>query len=341
MKFNLSFEDSNVLRGLAIIAVLLIHIFAFLKGAYTTSPYPLFFIGLDQLSRFCVPLFIMLSGYGLAKKYEHESIDGVRYLKSRFKKLIPLYLLWSLVSFVVFMFVPEWQFANQPESLVLQLIFGQADYQLYFLPVIFQFYLLFPFILTLIKRWPVATLLTAMLVQFAFYTLISGWWPSLPLPKFLSTDQTQYMFFVTWLGYFVLGMWLVQAAISETIRKCLPAVAVIGAWFVIYTAAVDIKNQVDPIIALRFTRLPVMLYAVGAGLTLLMHRSSLPFFRSGRAVVKTLLGRLGKESYLIFLAHTIALRVIFSAVNQEINLPLLAAVSCVWLLTIIISRKLL
>ena len=63
---NLTVKDTNLLKGLAISAVVLLHVLAYLKGIYFASSSQWFYVLIDQLSRFCVPLFLMVSGYGLA-----------------------------------------------------------------------------------------------------------------------------------------------------------------------------------------------------------------------------------------------------------------------------------
>ncbi len=339
MKINLSYDDSNVLRGLAILAVVLLHVLAFLHGIYTLSPYRLIFITVDQLGRFCVPLFILLSGYGLTKKYQTESLNLGRYLKSRFMKLLPLYLLWSLMSHVLFLFIPQWSFANQPKSLVIQLLLGQADYQLYFLPVIFQFYLLFPFLLIFLKRLPFMVLMVGLVVQFLFYGWVANWWSFAPLPQLISTDQTQYMLFLTWIGYFVIGMWLARSTFVPKPTKWLPLLTLVGVFTVIYTATQDIRAQIDPIIALRFTRWPVMLYAIPMSLMLIVARLNSHHIKTGRTLLKKILVIAGKESYIIFLAHTIGLRIFFAALSHQLTPTILISVTVIWLITILISRK--
>lgn len=83
----LSLHRSNVIKGLAILAVLVVHVLAYLPGIYHGSQ-QIFFIGLDQLARFCVPAFLIISGYGLATKYEGKTISYLPFIKERFAKLL-------------------------------------------------------------------------------------------------------------------------------------------------------------------------------------------------------------------------------------------------------------
>ena len=108
-KVFISLQKCNFIKGLAILAVILVHVLSYLPGIYT-GPRQFFFISLDQLTRFCLPAFFILSGYGLASKYTQQQINYFKFLKERVAKLLPLYLIWSLVSILVIKSVPICQF---------------------------------------------------------------------------------------------------------------------------------------------------------------------------------------------------------------------------------------
>jgi surface polysaccharide O-acyltransferase-like enzyme len=94
--------------------------------------------------------------------------------------------------------VPAWSFANQPMSVVIQILFGQADYQLYFLPVIFQLYALFPLFWGL-KQKPKLMFSLALFIQVVTFYLYT--W------QVTSSDRLQYVLVFSWLAYFVWGIY--------------------------------------------------------------------------------------------------------------------------------------
>jgi surface polysaccharide O-acyltransferase-like enzyme len=78
-------------------------------------------------------------------------VDWKTSLSQRWLKLLPLYLLWSAIHLISFTLYPEWRI--MPEySLTATAVGGLADYQLYFVPLILQLYLVFPWLIKLTKK---------------------------------------------------------------------------------------------------------------------------------------------------------------------------------------------
>lgn len=334
-----SHRRSSWLRGLAILAVVLIHFLAHLPNIYTKPINNEWYIAADQLFRFSVPLFVILSGYGLTRKYVHTHVPVITYLRSRVTKLLPLYLLWSVVSYFLLKLVPAWTTPpDQEKPLLFQLLFGQADYQLYFLPLIFQLYFIFPVLLTLQKKFSTVIVLSALLLQVVFYLWYAGAITQFPdVPRVWQTDRIQYVFALSWIGYFSLGIWLgMHETVPTKIRQTMPWLAIAGAAVLIKEAVTAVSSNIDPIVALKFTRWQVLLYTIPFSLAMLTfssHRLSPALFK-----IRTALSWLGKESYLIFLAHTLGLRIIFSFAREEVSVTLLLQATAIWVVAIVISQ---
>jgi len=307
-------ESELILRGVAILAVVGVHFLAGLPSvSYTASQFQPLTILLDQLSRISVPIFVAMSGFGLTLKYQDQVFQWSEFLKKRVLKLLPLYILWSLIFYIVFWFLPQWRAASVPQSFLIQLLTGKADYQLYFVPMIFQLYLLFPFLLKLLARKPTIILSLFFLFQigvFAFYSLTAD--PN-NYEQYLLSDQQQYVLCVSWIFYFVLGMYLAKKQAFLRSKKFFAWLALgLGAaavgWATL-SGIQQINGGLDPIIALRFTRWPILVYASCALVFLLIYRRAtvgLP------ELVKKPMLFLGQHSYGIYLSHTLFLRVLFS-----------------------------
>lgn len=333
---SISLDKSYILKGIAILAVVWIHYSSYIQGAFTTSKYQLFFVALDQFSRLCVPMFILLSGYGLALRYKTEQPNWWAFFKTRVLKLIPLYVLWSLVSYYLFSVVPAWNNTSSHEALWYQLLTGSADYQLYFVVLIFQLYAVFPFFLRIVKRFPHSTLLFC----FVFQLLLFVYYKSQEVPGQSNFDGYQYTYFMSWIGYFVLGMWLaLQKLPAKLIKLFLPltlisfTAAVWNSWYAIH------QKGTDPLLAMKFTRWQVTAYA--SFLALWISTTSVFQTLQLKTVdwVQKVLKILGKDSYLIFLSHTIGLRIFFYTERGFISLPLAIIILCTWLATIAFSKK--
>jgi surface polysaccharide O-acyltransferase-like enzyme len=127
----------DALRTISILAVLLIHTTT--RTIETTHnnlnnfPWTLF---LNQIARFAVPLFILISGFVLELNYDYHT-NYWSYIKKRVSRIFIPYLFWS---FIYYYFV----YTNNHDSLVKVILTGDASYQLYFIPTLAIFYFVFP-----------------------------------------------------------------------------------------------------------------------------------------------------------------------------------------------------
>ncbi len=328
-KIFLSLYRTNIIKGLAIIAVVLLHVLAYPKGIYH-SDQQIFFISLDQLARFCMPAFIMLSGYGLAFKYEKEKIIYADYLKKRIWKLFPLYVVWSITSILIIKSIPAWSFGNQPISLVVQFLLGQADYQLYFLPVIFQLYALFP-LLWLLRKRPNLLLLGAATIQIALFTFYAS--------KITNSDRFEYVLSLSWLLYFVFGIYLKIQELPKIIIKLAWPLSLIFFAIIAFDSLRQINSGIDPLPALKFTRLLIIPFGLSFNLALIVTRININnFFQK---TIFKFLAWCGKNSYLIFLSHTIGLRIAYAVITKQLPLFTIVGLIIAWVIIIFISNKML
>jgi probable poly-beta-1,6-N-acetyl-D-glucosamine export protein len=306
-----------LLRGMAILAVITLHFLAGLPGStYMSIESRPIAVAIDQFCRFCVPLFVALSGYGSWQKYQKKEFEWSSFILHQSMKLLPLYVVASTVFFLLFTFVSYWRPTWATPPFFLQLLTGQADYHLYFVPMILQFYLLFPLLFWCMKKTPNLTLLITGAWQVFLYLLFSDLTPNPFIIKYFLTDYLQYVWFFTWVFYFVLGMRL--PAILQLMKryKFLPlfffALTGFGWWWATSEGLLAMSNGIDPIIAMRFTRLPVLLYASTALISFMAVSQVL--VRRVQLLVRPLV-EVGKQSYLIYLFHTFFLRVLFTVIR--------------------------
>lgn len=309
-----------LLRAVAILAVITLHVLAILPPeTYRSLEYRPFAIAVDQFCRFCVPLFVALSGHGFWQKYRAQTFSYRAFLSKQSAKLLPLYLFASFLFYALFQVVPSWTPTWEVPSLPVQILTGQADYHLYFVPMVFQFYLLFPLLLWLMRRRPWLTLTAALVWQLILYTLMSDLTPIPFVEEHFATDLMQYFWFFSWVFYFVLGMSL-EPILHFVQRSRWLVLAVTGTTALGYYLSWNqgmqaMASSVDPIIAMRFTRAPVMLYASGMILTLLitgrwLSQKALSTKTDSSWLLSPLLV-LGQHSFTVYLFHTLVLRVVY------------------------------
>lgn len=152
-------HEINCIRGIAIIFVLFRHtgVFTYADLGIITSNW------FECLTLFAVPLFFFLSGFSLTIKYRDvKNFNLKSYYKRRFIYLAPAYLFWVLS----FQFITQYGNAIFIQGLSLSIVFSirfflefLVEYviiaftgniiTLWFILVLFQYYLLFPFLLKL------------------------------------------------------------------------------------------------------------------------------------------------------------------------------------------------
>lgn len=127
----------DAMRAIAILAVVMIHTSSrALESVHFDLNGNLFALFLNQFSRFTVPLFFLISGFVLELNYD-EKAGFWEYLKKRFNRILIPYLFWgSIYYFLVY--------STNPDTFLTAILTGSASYQLYFIPALLVFYVLFP-----------------------------------------------------------------------------------------------------------------------------------------------------------------------------------------------------
>jgi len=155
------------------------------------------------------------------------------------------------------------------------------------------------------------------LVQFA--TLLFFWHQDQQLldVKF-NTDQEQYIVFLAWLAYFGTGMFLGMKKIFEKAKNWLwiTIIWLVGLVLISWSSSQSIQSGIDPLVALKFTRLLIMPYALSSVVLAIIipwEKIRLPAF------IMFIWKKIGEFSFIIYLAHTLILRLIYDTVNVGVN----------------------
>lgn len=162
-------STADAARVLAMGAVLAIHASEVRMPGLVASHDPWSADGLagliNQAARFCVPMFLLLSGYGLACRERLQAAKAgadprlVRawpFYADRLARLALPFALWSLAYRLI---DAPWSqgagtaLAWAAGALPRDLATGSAQYHLYFVAIILQCYLLFPLLARLRSRW--------------------------------------------------------------------------------------------------------------------------------------------------------------------------------------------
>lgn len=126
----------DAMRAIAILAVVMIHTTSrtleFFHYDLNSFPFALF---LNQFSRFAVPLFFLISGFVLELN-NRPTETYWQYIKKRVNRIFVPYVFWSALYYFLI-------YKSDSDNFIKALLTGSASYQLYFIPSLMIFYLMF------------------------------------------------------------------------------------------------------------------------------------------------------------------------------------------------------
>lgn len=168
------------LRGICMLGVIGIHI-----GSLALAPnnFTLYLL-LEILSRYSVPSFFFISGYGLACTdkglLNGSRLNYVDFMKKRLRGAGLPYLSWSLFYMLYFwLILPPGFVSWNPLHVAYVLFFGLGCYHLYFMVILLWFYASYPLWRRLL-RIIIHQSIPFMLVLLFIFQLAFNWWTTHP-----------------------------------------------------------------------------------------------------------------------------------------------------------------
>ena len=308
-----------LLNGLAIVSVILFHSAGFgftamfswahrYKAVSSpnydqigTAPYYAFRLA-EQFTVFSIPAFVFVSGFFVAFLAGRTRTVDPKAIGARVKSLLVPYFLWSAIALLGLALQGRIFSGLQYVGLILT---GATHPVYYFVPLLVQYYLLSPLIVSLVRwKWKlmlIATGLWQILVYLLQYPIVLG--IDAPVVKALAAALPKW-FFPVYLGWFTFGV--VTGLQSETFRRTLDRLK----WFLLSGVVVFftlgffewellLQASGQPWIENRGTLIDA-LYAASFILSFIAFSDvQLPFSES--------LAALGAKSYGIYLVHSLAM----------------------------------
>ena len=168
------------LRGICMLGVIGIHI-----GSLALAPnnFTLYLL-LEILSRYSVPSFFFISGYGLACTdkglFSGSRLNYIDFMKKRLRGAGLPYLSWSLFYMLYFwLILPPGFVSWNPLHVAFVLFFGLGCYHLYFMVILLWFYASYPLWRRLL-RIIIHQSIPFMLVLLFIFQLAFNWWTTHP-----------------------------------------------------------------------------------------------------------------------------------------------------------------
>ena len=168
------------LRGICMLGVIGIHI-----GSLALAPnnFTLYLL-LEILSRYSVPSFFFISGYGLACTdkglLSGSRLNYIDFMKKRLRGAGLPYISWSLFYMLYFwLILPPGFVSWNPLHVAYVLFFGLGCYHLYFMVILLWFYASYPLWRQLL-RIIIHQNIPFMLVLLFIFQLAFNWWTTHP-----------------------------------------------------------------------------------------------------------------------------------------------------------------
>ncbi|MFT9849632.1 acyltransferase [Aneurinibacillus sp. REN35] len=218
--------EFDEIRAFAALSVIAIH---------TTAPYVTTetagFIW-NQLMRYAVPLFIILSGFLLYyADRKKERLAYGPFMKKRVTKIFIPYVIWTVfyTCFKLRDVVAEKGTEALPdvwEAVLTYLPDGSAFVHLYFLIIMFQLYLLYPLLRLWVRRAPRQALVLSFLLTF----LAQTWAYIHDITKIGVQIPYVTRIFPVWLFFFILGMYTAHHKENWERRLKQRGIMLVGVW---------------------------------------------------------------------------------------------------------------
>ena len=191
----------DLLKIIAIYAVIIIHTAAPLLIRYKRIGMEGWWIAniYESLSRWCIPVFFMLSGAFLIEKAGNETAG--KFFFRRSQKIIIPFIIWSALYFV-------WRIYVNGEDLLwwnfVPLLFQEPIYyHLWYIYILIELYLLAPILGIYVKGASAADLTYFLLLWFIFGSIIPLFQSCCNLHTYFTMGE--YMSVFNYVGYFLLG----------------------------------------------------------------------------------------------------------------------------------------
>jgi surface polysaccharide O-acyltransferase-like enzyme len=227
----------NLIRTLAITMVILIHSTGFpyrFVGPQITSMDIVNWFSTDVYAAFgyilSLPLFVMLTGALLLDASKADESPSVFY-KKRFARIAGPLIIGTIIYLLWTFFVKDWPLTSF--NLTQKLLTG-AYYHLWYLYLLVGLYAITPILRVLVKN----------LSRNLFKLLLVLWFAGTVIPPFIynftSFNFDPIMFvFTGWIGYFLLGNYILKAQIRRSIAYLGVVIGflgtILGAWAITLT----------------------------------------------------------------------------------------------------------
>lgn len=230
MKQNIRLQYVDSIRVIGMFSIILIHVTSIFLPSNSNA-----YI-LNQLSRFGVPIFFILSGIALYYNYPIISSNNLfKYYKKRFISIVIPYLLWILIYFIYEYRhnISDFFTVETIVKIIRSVFIGKR--QLYFLIIMIQFYIIYPLLCKIISLNKYDNLIIIISFIITLYLNLASYlmrW-NINITPF-SDLRYLYLMMPSWLFYFIMGVYFIknQEKIISLINKSETKNSILCIWII-------------------------------------------------------------------------------------------------------------
>lgn len=241
----------DLVKGLAIIAILLLH---FIAATKTQVPWAV--LALLQTS---VPVFVAVMAFNMARSSELKPRGIWQYFKGRAKRLLPAFFLAFAVTLLLGIFLGISLDFGERQLVGYFPVPGPGNY---FIPLVFQFVILFPLLFKAFKKSKALSFAAFFGIDIAFEA--ANLWGIAPVQVVYSYCILRFMALV-WIGFFTAEKALSWKASAIAERLPLNILGLLGrASYHIFITQIILFSDVGS--ALGFNAIQKVLVSLAIGL---------------------------------------------------------------------------
>ena len=304
------------LRALATVSVIALHVSSPVVHNFGNIPASFWWAGniYDSFTRFCVPIFLMITGVLILPK-DYSISD---FFKKRFVRVILPFAFWSVVYVLYVLYLRHINNADLALMETAKYVFsllkdgGQTAFHFWYLYMLLGLYLAFP----VLGKW----VRNSNIKELQYFLAIWGLVILLDMPYISKLKPNiNFAYFSGHIGYVVLGYYLSIPEVSNKIKSCGLLlfgvgliIAIFGTYFIINSTNSDIE----------------LFYGNLAPNVLLMATGVFMFFQTFSIANRKLLTAIqfvSNYSFGIYLVHVLVLNTLGSCgFNTQFTHPLIS-----------------
>lgn len=231
----------DLLRTIACFSVIVLHTSAsnWHKSSVESFSWQVFNF-YDGLVRFCVPVFVMISGVFFLDPEREFSLDIL--FQKYILRIIKAFVFWS-ASYSILINIFKYKAINVEFLLSTLKQFMVGRYHLWFLFMIFALYLVAPFLRKITCN---KNLLEYFIILFLIFGILIPFLQKLPLFEQTTeiTDKMNLYMVLGFSGYFVIGYYLVSYELSQFMKRVIYIMGCLGILLtIVFTSIISLMNK--------------------------------------------------------------------------------------------------